>query len=217
MQPLKPFSPPLVDLDKPFERLELRVAQAAHLCGVSIRQLAYWIDHGYVQCENDSGRRIFNAASLEKICLIQQGLDKGLRLREAAAKADEFIARRAQENEKLENLPIEDFRLLIQARLEKLSQFAGCIRYGGTASSQATSKGRRRALSGENGPWRYIEFLKAKPYKVYTALQIARHLGQDVEQAEGLLNLLAERHLLNKISYPGAAVYRYLPPRRSLA
>jgi DNA-binding transcriptional MerR regulator len=183
---------------------------------MTIRQLTYWVDHGYVQCENDSGRHLFNAVSLEKISLIKQGLEKGLRLREAAAKAEEFIAHRTQEKAELENLPIEDLRLLTQARLEKLSQFAGFIRYGG-ATYQATSKGRRRALSGENGPWRYIEFLKAKPYQVYTALQIARHLGQDVEQAEGLLNLLVERHLLNKISYPGADVYRYLPSRRSLA
>ena len=66
-----------VDLSKLLERLELGIGQAAHLCGVSIRQLSYWTDKGIIQPSDRSGSRTYDYRAIEKVCLIRQALDQG--------------------------------------------------------------------------------------------------------------------------------------------
>jgi len=39
-------------------------------------------------------------------------------------------------------------------------------------------------------------------------------VGREAEVVQKELNLLEERRFIQKISYPGADVYRYIPPRR---
>ena len=59
-----------------------------------------------------------------------------------------------------------------------------------------------------------IAFLEANPYTVNTARQIALRVGRESDQVQKELDLLEERRFVQKISYPGADVYRYIPPRR---
>jgi hypothetical protein len=59
-----------------------------------------------------------------------------------------------------------------------------------------------------------IAFFEANPYTVNTARQIALRVGREADQVQRDLDLLEERRFLQKISYPGADVYRYIPPRR---
>jgi len=59
-----------------------------------------------------------------------------------------------------------------------------------------------------------IAFLEANPYTVSTARQIALRVGREAEAVQDELDLLEQRRFVQKISYPGADVYRYIPPRR---
>jgi predicted transcriptional regulator len=59
-----------------------------------------------------------------------------------------------------------------------------------------------------------ISFLEANPYTVNTARQIALRVGREVDSVQKELDLLEQRHFIQKIKYPGADVYRYIPRRR---
>ncbi len=69
------------------------------------------------------------------------------------------------------------------------------------------------ALSGID---RLIGFFEANPYTVNTARQIAVRLNRmhEVEKVEQDIATLEKKGFIQKIDYPGSAVYRYIPQRR---
>jgi DNA-binding transcriptional MerR regulator len=201
-----------VDLSKLLERLELGIGQAAHLCGVSIRQLSYWTDKGIVKPTDRSGSRTYDYLAIEKVCLIKQALDQGYSLEGAVSEADGFLARRDRERRELEETPDEELQRLAGSRSEKLGQFADRIRRGLRTYRVSGELGRMAASLG--GLEKLISFLEANPYTVNTARQIALRVGREVDSVQKELDLLEQRHFIQKIKYPGADVYRYIPRRR---
>ena len=201
-----------VDLSKLLERLELGIGQAAHLCGVSIRQLSYWTDKGIIKPTDRSGSRTYDYSAIEKVCLIKQALDQGYSLEGAVAEAEGFLDRRDREWRELEQLPDEDLQRLAGSRSEKLGQLADRIRRGLRTYRVSGELGRMAASLG--GLEKLISFLEANPYTVNTARQIALRVGREVESVQKELDLLEQRHFIQKIKYPGADVYRYIPRRR---
>ena len=201
-----------VDLSKLLERLELGIGQAAHLCGVSIRQLSYWTDKGLITPTQGGGSRTYDYSAIEKVCLIKQALDQGYSLEGAVAEADSFLGRQRREREQLESTSSDDIRKLVAARAERLGQFADRIRRGLRTYRVSGDLGRMAASL--TGLEKLIAFLEANPYTVNTARQIALRVGREAEVVQRELDLLEERRFIQKISYPGADVYRYIPPRR---
>ncbi len=201
-----------VDLSKLLERLELGIGQAAQLCGVSIRQLSYWTDKGIIKPTDQGGSRTYDYAAIEKVCLIKQALDQGYSLEGAVAEAESFLARRDKEREELASMDEVELRKLLLARADKLHQFADRIRRG--LRTYRVSGDLGRLVASVNGLEKLIAFLEANPYTVNTARQIAIRVGRESEQVQRELDLLEERRFVQKISYPGADVYRYIPPRR---
>jgi len=65
-----------------------------------------------------------------------------------------------------------------------------------------------------SGVERLIGFFEGNPYTVNTARQIALRVGREVTEVETELDLLEQKKFIQKISYPGADVYRYIPQRR---
>jgi len=201
-----------VDLSKLLERLELGIGQAAHLCGVSIRQLSYWTDKGIIQPSDRSGSRTYDYRAIEKVCLIRQALDQGYSLEGAVAEAEAYLARRDKARAQLASMPDEELRKLAQVRVDQLQQLADRIRRGLRTYRVSGDLGRLAAsLSGLE---QLIAFLEANPYTVNTARQIALRVGREAEAVEKELNLLEQRRFVQKISSPGADVYRYIPRRR---
>jgi DNA-binding transcriptional MerR regulator len=201
-----------VDLSRLLERLELGIGQAAQLCGVSIRQLSYWTDKGIIQPTDQGGSRTYDYTAIEKVCLIKQALDQGYSLEGAVAEAESFLARRDGEQEQLTSMDEVELRKLVLARADKLHQFADRIRRG--LRTYRVSGDLGRLVASVNGLEKLIAFLEANPYTVNTARQIALRVGREHEQVQKELELLEERRFVQKISYPGADVYRYIPPRR---
>lgn len=201
-----------VDLSKLLERLELGIGQAAHLCGVSIRQLSYWTDKGLIQPKDGGGSRTYDYDAIEKVCLIKQALDQGYSLEGAVAEAEAFLHRQAREHEQLEATSGEDLRRLISSRSDRLGQFADRIRRGLRTYRVSGDLGRMAASL--TGLEKLIAFLEANPYTVNTARQIALRVGREADVVQKELDLLEERRFIQKIRYPGADVYRYIPPRR---
>jgi len=201
-----------VDLGKLFKGLELGIGQAAHLCGVSIRQLSYWTDKGIIRPRQRGGSRTYDFPAIEKVCLIKQALDQGYSLEGAAAEADAFLGQRRKEHEELAALPEQELREQMVARTGKLQQLSDRIRRGLRTYRVSGDLGRMAAsLSGlEN----LIAFLEANPYTVNTARQIALRVGREAEAVQNDLDLLERRRFVQKIRYPGADVYRYIPSRR---
>lgn len=70
----------------------LFIGEAARQCGISVKQLRTWTDHGlvgspqYVTC-GQRRYRIYSDAHIEQIKLIKQFLDEGYTLKAAAGKA----------------------------------------------------------------------------------------------------------------------------------
>jgi DNA-binding transcriptional MerR regulator len=201
-----------VDLSRLLERIELGIGQAAHLCGVSIRQLSYWTDKGIIKPTERGGSRTYGYPAIEKVCLIKQALDQGYSLEGAAAEADQFIARRDQERAQIQALGDEDLRRQILARLDRVRQLADRVRRGLRTYRVSGDLGRMAASL--TGLEKLIAFLEANPYTVNTARQIALRVGREPEAVQNDLELLEQRRFIQKITYPGADVYRYIPPRR---
>jgi DNA-binding transcriptional MerR regulator len=201
-----------VDLSKLLERVELGIGQAAHLCGVSIRQLSYWTDKGIINPSQRGGSRSYDYPAIEKVCLIKQALDQGYSLEGAAAEADEFLAGRAQERAQLQGVSDDELRKQVAARVDRLRRLADRVRRGLRTYRVSGDLGRMAASL--TGLEKLIAFLEANPYTVNTARQIALRVGREPEAVQNDLELLEQRRFIQKITYPGADVYRYLPPRR---
>jgi len=201
-----------VDLSKLLERLGLGIGQAAQLCGVSIRQLSYWTDKGIIKPAEQGGSRTYDYAAIEKVCLIKQALDQGYSLEGAVAEADNFLAQRHKEQQSLLAMADVDLRKLVLARAETLHQFADRIRRG--LRTYRVSGDLGRLVASVDGLEKLIAFLEANPYTVNTTRQIALRVGRESNQVQEELDLLEQRRFVQKITYPGADVYRYLPPRR---
>jgi len=201
-----------IDLSKLLDRLGLGIGQAAHLCGVSIRQLSYWTDKGIIKPAERSGIRTYDYAAIEKVCLIKQALDHGYSLEGAVAEAEAFLAHKDREREELTAMPDAELQRIALGRTEKLVQLADRIRRGLRTYRVSGELGRMAASLG--GLEKLIAFLEANPYTVNTARQIALRVGREVDTVQHELELLEQRRFIQKISYPGADVYRYIPPRR---
>ncbi|UCC68868.1 MAG: MerR family transcriptional regulator [Armatimonadota bacterium] len=199
-----------VDFSKLLERLELGIGQAARLCGVSIRQLSYWTDKGIVNPIARGSSRTYDYPAIIKVCLIKQGLDQGYSLEGAVAEAEAFLERREQHQ--LAAMPESELRKLLLTRGDRVREFAGRIRRG--LRTYRVSGDLGRLVASVSGLEKLIAFLEANPYIVNTARQIALRVGREADAVQRELDLLEQRRFVQKITYPGADVYRYLPPRR---
>lgn len=201
-----------IDIRELMERLRLGIGQAAALCDVSIRQLSYWTDKGIITPVDEEKNRCYDFAALEKVVLIKQALDQGYSLEGAVAEAEAFLKRRDQERQRIEDMSdfeIEQFVLsqvsALQGVAEKIRREIRTYRVSGQLQGVAASLG---------GVDRLISFFEANPYTVNTARQIAIRLGREMSEVERELQLLEQKHFIQKISYPGSDVYRYIPQRR---
>lgn len=201
-----------IDVHDLIERLRLGIGQAASLCDVSIRQLSYWTDKGIITPVDEEKNRCYDYMSLERVALIKQALDQGYSLEGAAAEAENFLKRRDLERQRLEQMPdseLEQYVLnqagQLQGLAEKIRREIRTYRVSGQLQGAAASLG---------GVDRLISFFEANPYTVNTARQIAIRLGREMGEVERELELLEQKRFIQKISYPGSDVYRYIPQRR---
>jgi DNA-binding transcriptional MerR regulator len=201
-----------VDFSELLERLELGIGQASRLCGVSMRQLSYWTDKGVIKPIARGSSRTYDYAAIVKVCLIKQGLDRGYSLEGAVAEAEAFLERQAKQQQELAAVPEGDLRKRLLERGERLRGFADRIRRG--LRTYRVSGDLGRLVASVSGLEKLIGFLEANPYTVNTARQIALRVGREADSVQQELELLEERRFVQKISYPGADVYRYIPPRR---
>jgi DNA-binding transcriptional MerR regulator len=201
-----------VDLSGLLKGLDLGIGQAAHLCGVSIRQLSYWTDKGIVEPKERGGTRTYDYAAIEKVCLIKQALDQGYSLEGASAEAEAFLGGRTRRQEQTASLAADDLRSEVAATSAKLQHLAERIRRGLRTYRVSGDLGRMAASL--TGLEQLIGFLEANPYTVNTARQIALRVGREPAAVQHDLDLLEQRRFIQKISYPGADVYRYIPARR---
>jgi DNA-binding transcriptional MerR regulator len=209
-RPLSSIRP--INLSQLLQSLELGIGQASQLCGVSIRQLSYWTDKEIIKPVDRKGSRTYDYAALEKVCLIKQALDHGYSLEGAVTEADAFLMHQAGQEQALQHISEEELRKLVLARTERLEHFSDRIRRG--VRTYRVSGDLGRLAASVNGIERLIAFFESNPYTVNTARQIALRVGRESDEVQKELELLEQRRFVQKISYPGADVYRYLPPRR---
>jgi DNA-binding transcriptional MerR regulator len=201
-----------IDVSDLLTRLRLGIGQAASLCGVSIRQLSYWTDKGIVPPVDEDRTRTYDYPAIEKVSLIKQALDQGFSLEGAVAEVEAHIKRRDQERKKVEEMSDNDLEQLVLGQAQQMQQLADRIRREIRTYRVSGDLGRMAASLG--GVERLIGFFEANPYTVNTARQIALRLGREVSEVEQELDLLEQKHFIQKISYPGSDVYRYIPQRR---
>jgi DNA-binding transcriptional MerR regulator len=201
-----------IDFGDLLTRLRLGVGQAASLCGVSIRQLSYWTDKGIVQPVDEDRARTYDYPSIEKVSLIKQALDQGFSLEGAVVEVEAYLKRREQETKKIEEMSDGDLEQLVLGQAQQMQQLADRIRREIRTYRVSGDLGRMAASLG--GVERLIGFFEANPYTVNTARQIALRLGREVGEVEQELDLLEQKRFIQKISYPGSDVYRYIPQRR---
>ncbi|MHB9129613.1 MAG: MerR family transcriptional regulator [Armatimonadota bacterium] len=201
-----------IDIRDLVERLRLGIGQAASLCDVSIRQLSYWTDKGIITPVNEDKNRCYDYESLEKVALIKQALDQGYSLEGAVAETEAFLKQRDQERQRIQELPDAELEQMVLNQTNRLQGLADKIRREiRTYRVSGQLQGVAASLGGVD---RLISFFESNPYTVNTARQIAIRLGRDMGEVERELQLLEQKHFIQKISYPGSDVYRYIPQRR---
>ena len=67
--------------------LTLNIAQTAALCGVSVRQLGYWTQQGYVAASGQGARRLYGPEAIRRILAIRKSMEAGASLRQALRQA----------------------------------------------------------------------------------------------------------------------------------
>jgi len=204
--PLDPVDPGDV-----LERLVLGIGQAASVCGVSVRQLAYWTDKGFVRAVHEHKGRTYDYDGLEKVCLIKEGLSLGYTLDAAAAAADIFLRRRNEERKRVDKLAGSQLDQFILSQAEYLEQAADRIRQEVDTSRSADLGELATSCTGVQA---ILAFLERNPYTVTTAHDLASRLGRMVEDVEKELHLLEGKRLVQRLRYPRGDVYRYMSRRR---
>ncbi len=63
--------------------LTLNVAQTAALCGVSVRQLGYWTQQGYVAASGQGVRRSYGVEEVRRVLAIRKAMEAGASLRQS--------------------------------------------------------------------------------------------------------------------------------------
>lgn len=200
-----------IDIRDLASRLRLGIGQAAALCDVSIRQLSYWSDKGIIVPVEDEKSRSYDYQALEKISLIKQAIDLGFSLEGAVAEADAFLKRRKQQQSQIENMPENELEQLVLTQANQLQIISDKIRR--EIRSYRMNGKLQDAAASLAGVHHLISFFEANPYTVNTSRQIAIRLGREMSEVERELKLLEEQHFVQKISYPGSDVYRYIPQR----
>lgn len=192
-------------------RLRLGIGQAAALCDVSIRQLSYWSDKGIIVPAEDEKSRSYDYEALEKISLIKQAIDLGFSLEGAVTEADAFLKRRKQQQSQIENMPENELEQLVLTQANQLQTISDKIRR--EIRSYRMNGKLQDAATSLAGVHHLISFFEENPYTVNTSRQIAIRLGREMSEVERELQLLEEQHFVQKISYPGSDVFRYIPQR----
>ena len=201
-----------IDMTELLQSLQLGIGQTAMLCGVSIRQLSYWTDKGIVQPVDEDRSRTYDYAAVEKVSLIKQALDQGYSLEGAVAEVEAFLRRRAEEQKRVEEMSEPELEQVVLGQANQLQQLSERIRR--EIRTYRVSGDLGRVVASLGGVERLISFFEANPYTVNTARQIALRLGREVTEVEKELQLLEQKKFIQKISYPGSDVYRYIPQRR---
>jgi len=201
-----------IDVGELLAKLRLGIGQTAELCGVSIRQLSYWTDKGIIKPVDEDRSRSYDYAAIEKVSLIKQALDEGYSLDGAVVEADAVLQKREEERRQIEEMGESNLERLILDKADSLQQLAERIRRQVRTYRISGDLGRAAASLG--GVDRLITFFEANPYTINTARQIALRLGGEVSEIERELQLLEDKRFIQRIPYPGADVYRYIPQRR---
>jgi DNA-binding transcriptional MerR regulator len=201
-----------VDPYELLERLEVNTGQAAAIAGVSVRQLSYWTNKGHIGARAGQRGKVYAFRGIEKAALIKQALDEGHNLEEAARQAEADLCRREQKRRAVEQLSEADLEQFILFQASQLQQLAdrilsevGLAGEGEELLAAASALGIAEVV---------LRFFESNPYTVNTAPQIASRLGRELGEVQRSLELLEQRRIIQKICYPGAEVYRYIPQHR---
>lgn len=201
-----------IDLGELLAKLRLGIGQTAELCGVSIRQLSYWTDKGIIKPVDEDRSRSYDYTAVERVSLIKQALDQGYSLDGAVAEADAVLQQRDEERRQIEEMSESNLEQLILDKADNLQQLAERIKR--QVRTYRISGDLGRAAASLSGVDRLITFFEGNPYTINTARQIALRLGGEVSEIERELQLLEDKRFIQRIPYPGADVYRYIPQRR---
>lgn len=63
--------------------LTLNIAQTAALCGITVRQLGYWTQQGFVSAQGRGARRAYGLDSVKRVLAIRKTMESGASLRQA--------------------------------------------------------------------------------------------------------------------------------------
>jgi DNA-binding transcriptional MerR regulator len=201
-----------IDIGELLSKLRLGIGQTAELCGVSIRQLSYWTDKGIVKPVDEDRSRSYDYTAIERVSLIKQALDQGYSLEGAVAEADGALQKRDDEQRQIEEMSESNLERLILEKADQLQEIAERIKR--QVRTYRISGDLAHAAASLSGVDRLIGFFEANPYTINTARQIALRLGSEVDHIERELELLEDKKFIQRIPYPGADVYRYIPQRR---
>lgn len=72
--------------------LNLNIAQTAALCGISVRQLGYWTQQGYVAAQGQGARRTYGLEAVRRVLAIRKAMDGGASLRQARNQAQALVS-----------------------------------------------------------------------------------------------------------------------------
>jgi len=194
------------------QKMVLGIGQAAKASGVTVRQLSYWTDKGFVKPAGQGNTRSYDWPAIEKTNLIKQALEKGCALDAAAAAAEEFLRARDEERLRVRGLSGGRLQQYLLQQADFLQRTAGRLREEVTLARSSRVGQLTLSFSGMET---LLRFLQSSLHTATTADEIASRLGQPVKQVEAQLAALEKRRLVQRLRYPGSEVWRYTPQRAS--
>jgi DNA-binding transcriptional MerR regulator len=96
-------------------KVRFTTEQVARLCGISRRQLSYWVQRGFIP-----GDGAYTLPAVEKLLLIKGELDQGKSLRQAVQQVESHLADRKRRDEALAAMSDDDLGALFDERLASL-------------------------------------------------------------------------------------------------
>ena len=111
-------------------KVRLTTEQVARLCGVSRRQLSYWVQRGIVLAGDG-----YPAEAVEKVLLIKQELDRGRSLKQATQSVDDYLTQREARRRALAEMPPEALAETFAEHLDRLGILAEELRQAAVIQS----------------------------------------------------------------------------------
>lgn len=191
----------LVDL---LPRLELTIGQVAHLTDLTVRQISYWTNKGFLAATNPK-KRLYDFKALRKAILMREALTHGYALAEAASLAEQTFALEQANERALREMSPQELEPYVRAKIEELEELCRRVKRALPAAQSGEDLRRSYQLIAR---LELLSLFERNPGARDTAQWLARQVGRDVTVIEEVLERLVQERYIQRIERGARVIYQ---------